>query len=323
MIIGVVLIHSYLGERAEYPFLDYIQNLFSQIIGRNGVPFFFFISSYLLFNKEREYIPTLKSRVKTLLIPFLFWTISVLLLFFVLQSIPALSSFFSGKMGEIADYSLYQYLNAIFGIDKSPLAYQFWFIRDLMKLIILFPIFSYLARKISYITLIILAGLWLAEVPTMPFFYSFEVVFFFYLGAFVNCKDLDLTALDKHHKTLLISYIPIALFAAYLYGKTGFDYQVARISVLLGLLAIWTNAQMFKKLKGLSCYAFAVFAMHEPALWGLKKIINRLVPVQNEIHGIIYYFLIPGFVVLLCLIVAKVLNKFMPRLFDMITGGRS
>ena len=92
LIAGVVLIHAYggltmqgkdMGSLNEYPINDAIQYLFSRILTSVCVPCFFFISGYLFYIKENDcYKNKIRKRIKTLLIPYLFWN-ALILLFFV------------------------------------------------------------------------------------------------------------------------------------------------------------------------------------------------------------------------------------------------
>src|SRR5665647_1106940 len=86
---------------------SFIQTFISDGICLIAVPLFFVISGYLFFlNLEGtldEFHTKYKKRLKTLLVPYLFWSIGVLLFFIVLQQIPQTISLFSNKL--IRDYS--------------------------------------------------------------------------------------------------------------------------------------------------------------------------------------------------------------------------
>ena len=154
LIVGVVYIHAYamdvgfsgesIGNIETSWVSDFIRDLVSQGIARVAVPLFFLMSGYLFFLGFQwsigAYKEKLISRVNSLLVPFIFWNVLTLFLVFVAQSIPATQNYFSGNNPMISTFSAYDYINALLGIDRNPISYQFWFIRDLMFLIILVPV---------------------------------------------------------------------------------------------------------------------------------------------------------------------------------------
>ncbi|APW37491.1 hypothetical protein RD110_10060 [Rhodoferax koreense] len=87
LIVGVVFVHAYGGSMnlsnseispiKNSPIVGFVQDFISNGLARTAVPLFFVISGYLFFLKEgwsfEHYQNNVISRVKTLLIPFLFW----------------------------------------------------------------------------------------------------------------------------------------------------------------------------------------------------------------------------------------------------------
>jgi surface polysaccharide O-acyltransferase-like enzyme len=144
-IILVVLLHAYtVGDNdvimCDISYNSFIQYLFSQGVTRIAVPLFFLISGYLFFRnipnaKFSDFIKKYKSRFHTLFIPFMFWSI-LSLIFYILLSviinifIPSLHEFRS----DIILIKIFQY------IFITPIAFQLWFLRDLIVLVIVSPI---------------------------------------------------------------------------------------------------------------------------------------------------------------------------------------
>jgi len=149
----VVFIHSYnvtvKFSSGNMSFNDgynvFIQNFFSQGITRIAVPIFFCISGYLFFLKFRgtinEFVLKYKKRAKSLLLPYLIWSIWGLVFYFGLQLFPQSKNFFTNDL--IVNYSLKKILNTIF---LNPIPYQLWFVRDLIVLVILTPIIYWLTK---------------------------------------------------------------------------------------------------------------------------------------------------------------------------------
>ena len=131
LIVGVVFIHAYTlptdpptAIASGFHINEFIQTLISQELARCAVPLFFLMSGYLFFSgaawSTEKYKTKIRSRISTLLIPFLFWNILVLMLFAAAQSHPKTAPFISGKMMPIRDYGIFEYLSAIFWHQPVP-----------------------------------------------------------------------------------------------------------------------------------------------------------------------------------------------------------
>ena len=128
--------------------------------GISRFPLFFLVSGFLFFQKYdgswATYKEKLSRRVKTLLIPFLIWNFATYLVYFAGESIPATKVYFATKYWPpIRSFTALDYANAFFGFTvKFPMSYQFWFIRDLMVMVVLSPlIYLLLKRRAVAITL--------------------------------------------------------------------------------------------------------------------------------------------------------------------------
>lgn len=190
LVLGILFIHSYssavLNSYKELSGLAYLFELLkvfiSQVLGRLSVPTFFLMSGYLFFYNVDEfcfktYKSKILSRIKTLVIPFVFWNLLVLLMYFIAQSIPQTSNFFSGENKLIRNYKVYDFYNAITGYRGYPINYQFWFIRDLVITSILTPMLYLFIRKLKWKGIVILFIFWFlnSEEFYIP---SFTAIFF-------------------------------------------------------------------------------------------------------------------------------------------------
>ena len=143
---------------------DFVRNIISQGIARVAVPLFFLLSGYLFFLgfhwSITKYKKKLLSRISTLLIPFVFWNCLILLLLAIAQELQSFQSFFPGNDKLISTYGMFDYLNALFGFNRFPVSYQFWFIRDLVVMILLVPIVQLMLRLCPVSFLGIIAFFW-------------------------------------------------------------------------------------------------------------------------------------------------------------------
>jgi len=95
----------------------FIQNLLSQGIARIAVPLFFIIAGYLFFKEKyftiQLYKSKLKKRLNTLVIPYIFWSFVVIVIYFTLQLLPNVSHYFNTAL-IIKDLSYTEILYKLF-----------------------------------------------------------------------------------------------------------------------------------------------------------------------------------------------------------------
>ena len=146
-IIFVVIIHnSATNQYTSLPpdtitsFTTHLHNFLAYILGSVAVPFLFFISGVAFFRnyKPNLYFTKLKSRTKSILIPYLIWNIFGLL-FAIAYTYTPLSQLISGR--EAFTPTLPNILEGIFLYKYN---YPFWFMYTLIIFVILTPLFHLL-----------------------------------------------------------------------------------------------------------------------------------------------------------------------------------
>lgn len=68
-------------------------------------------------------------------------------------------------------------------------------------------------------------------------------------------------------------------------------------------------------------YSFFIYCFHEPTLNILKKLALVLCGT-NQLTIIVFYYLNPILMIITAVIAARILMKFTPRLYAILTGGR-
>ena len=339
LIIGVVLIHSQFTELVingvdmmnghNFPIYQIVAKLFSDIFSRIAVPLFFFFSGYLFFyHKEftwHEYGLSLKKRVRTLLIPYLFWNLAIILLFFLAQTF--LSSLMSGATKLISDYTLTDWLRAFWnGVDNSfPICYQFWFIRDLMIVSCLSPLIYWLVKGTSWVGVLVLGLLWICDWGPSITGLSSVCLFFFSAGAWFSIRHHNFI---KNIRPLLIpSAILYALFCILdLYFNILIIHQVGIIIGMIFLLALTSfmlDKGKWKTNAFLSSASFFIFAYHAMPISLIGKVMFWFYPPQSDLQMVIYYFLRPFIIIVAGLFIYYLLNKYIPSFTRIITGNRN
>lgn len=153
LILGVVLIHSNPASQicdengnCGFVFVDFVTSFM-----QTCVPSFYIISGYLFFinigRPSATYLHKLKSRVRTLLIPYLVWN-SICAALFVIKvkylGFPGLGIIEDGTI----DWGKF-FLGFIYRqqADGYPFAFAFYFIRNLMLFVLLSPTVWFISRR--------------------------------------------------------------------------------------------------------------------------------------------------------------------------------
>lgn len=299
-------------------------------IARVAVPLFFMMSGFLFFRggafSAAIYQGKLRSRVKSLLIPFLFWNLALFALVAVGQHVPRLAPFFNGQNLPLIAMSPFQIVDAVIGITRFPTAYQFWFIRDLMTLVILSPLLWLAARYAGWAALVMLGIGWIFNIWPVPI-PSIEPTLFFYLGGFVAIRGWWLFAFDR------LGWWLVPLFglllgvhcAEQLIYRT--DYSLHPPMVVGLILALKASRGLAgsdrwrERLVALGGASFFVFAVHEPLVTIGKKLAFHSLPMTAG-TVLATYAVLPVVVICLALAGYWILLKTAPAFLSLITGGR-
>lgn len=341
LIIGVVYIHAYsatiehagvsLGpEHLDY-FTDFVRTLISQGLARIAVPLFFLMSGYFFFLgftwSWRGFGQKLAARAKTLLLPYLFWTIAVVVTRFLGQSIPTVKAYFAGGGGLLVDLSACDLVNAVLGLTRAPEAYHFWFIRDLMLLMLLSPLILLLLRYVALPFLGVVFLVWITA--TWPIYTPDVVgVLFFSLGSYLAILGKSLFIFDRYGKWFVLSYIPV-LLADVIWYDAPFNVCLHRCGIIIGLVAILFGSKLFltnERLKTILLWlggsSFFVYAAHEPLLGIARTIAFQVLPLNWPYTVLLIYLFVPLGVVAFLVALHTVLGAYIPGVLRVVTGGR-
>lgn len=329
LIVGVVYIHAYDVTAAGQPtpWLDFVRNLMSQGLARVAVPTFFLMSGYLFFMGAEfsfvRYRAKLRSRLNTLLVPLVLWNLIALAIFGLAQALPATRGYFSGSNAPIASYSPFDYVAAILGIGRPPIAYQFWFLRDLILLVIFSPLLNVLLRTAPRVFLVALGACWFADVwpDAVP---SLDAVLFFSLGARASIAGRRIFALDARGPWLLAFYIVVVVCDALTQSQAMNPY-LHRVGILLGVgSALYLTSRFARyrdSLVALGASSFFVYAAHEPILTIARKLaIHALRPTQWS--AIVLYLALPAVLIAFLVVLYRRIERALPTTTRVLCGGR-
>lgn len=345
LIIAVIFIHTPLNEAIingialteeyKFPVYDIFFHIITNEIARIAVPLFFFISGFLFFYKtsifnRNEYVKKLKKRFKSLFIPYIFWNLTVLFLVFLSQMF--LSSMLSGNNKLITDYNYTDWLNIFWNHkEEAPICYQFWFIRDLLIVVLFTPLIYYFIKYIKIYGIILLGILWTLNIWGDVVGFSITSFFFFSFGAWFSINKRDFTIdFSSLRRGTTLTYIGLLILNTSLwYYKITDFYYVKNISIIIGMIAIisWVafglKNNKIQPNAFLASSSFFVFAYHGMPIALLIKIYMKFTaPYISEWTMIFGYILIPFIIAYTGVGIYAILHKYFPSFTSLITGGR-
>ncbi|MCR5653480.1 MAG: acyltransferase [Ruminococcus sp.] len=316
---------------------------FSNELLRFAVPMFFAISGFLFFftyeNTAKCYVKKLKSRAKSILIPYLIWTTLSGLTVTILSQIPFFASLPIIEEKAFGWTSFYMYL-------ISPAAFQLWFLQQLMIFVLLAPILYFLIKKTRGIILIALAIPWLMDYSfsigidgVFSFtIINFEGLFTFSVGAAfaIFSRSREFTRSENRIQTMIyiVIWILLSLLNTYIaaFADDSFIFDIImlvlyKLNEAVGVIAMWYLfdhiAKRIYDKKGFiiaATHLFIVYAMHEPMLHIFFQMALR--QGSTLLGHVALYICLPLSVGAVCIIVSMALRKNCRKFHGVLTGGR-
>ena len=360
LIIGIAFIHfdivslgftangiNYVADKPDWFY--YVIRLFSNVLSSVCVPLFYIFSGFLFFYKTDFtadiYKRKLRSRAKTLLLPFVIWNILAVLLTLTYK-LPFLESAFPDAAKMDIQITFERILNIFFNKDKSiftrqmpvrstpyPLDGPLWYIRDLMVMVLLTPVIYSLIKKIGARFVILLGCLWGVLMPIVFPHGNYitmlsKAAFFFSWGAYYSIAGKDFVEELTKIKIAPIIFLPAAI-ADTLTKGCYINTFIREATILCGIVTtiiIAANLLENKKVKvnpRLVGSVFFIYALHDLILQSIGKTILKTLHLPDNVFSTLaFYFAIPILTVLLCLTIYLVLKRFAPAVCNILTGSR-
>lgn len=329
LICMVVLIHTLQGDEKNGIMQSWYGNILyfiQEALCRSAVPVFFIISGYLFFQnitefKKEVYSSKVKSRIRTLLIPYLLWNF-IALTEKLIKHLPMLSSVFPNIHKQIINVNFFIGAFWVMPNGGCPILYPFWYIRDLMVLIIISPFIYFMVKKLRvFCPILLLIGMF-CSIKLLPGL-SLTSMFFFSVGCYWALYKKDSLPNLLLVGLCLICWIPIALADTI----TRIPY-IHVISVVCGAGAICclgVIAKDYLSLKPnqkLQNSIFFVYAIHALLLRYISKIIFLALPSNSEWICLILHFVVFVLTMLSSILSYHIMKKYFPKVCGMLTGGR-
>ena len=339
---------------------DYIRLFFSVVIARSAVPIFFIISGYLLFLKVEEYnkivyISKLRKRWHSLVIPYLSWIILFVLwtLMFKVGGILLHSKPWTGILEYFQEHSYLHMLwdSSVWGErvtwlgiethNSGPVLLPFWYMRDLIMMVVISPIIYWLIKEAKIIFLILLLAIYVFDIRVSWMSGTFTCAsLFFSLGAYFAIKKQDFTdVLWKWKK--IICPVAVVLMVSQTYTGSAMGDEISKMihpwlvifqscTLILLASALCKYPKFYNINKKLARTSFFIYALHPFILGYVISAFNKMAffadqvtPVSDSWYVMSFNYLASPFCcVLLCIAVYWLLQMYIPSFLGIIVGER-
>jgi len=311
--------------------LNYIiQESLTNGFARSAVPIFALLSGFFLISKIssfNEYRLTLINKFHTLFVPYLMASLIIFFCVFIIKSL----------LGEanIQQIDLYSFF---YNVLAHPPVVQFWFLRDLMILVVISPILFNANNLILYSIGLLLFMLWAVDVQPFPivagwYLLNIETLFFFWLGGAVFRSAMNISALIFCKNTT--KFIVLAFWAGLVMLRVHIDPDLDvwyvnnftiesiilyKLGIIVGLINIFQLSSIIRNNRFLihaSGLTFFVFLFHLAPLSYFKYFTSIIIEKPYSL-----YFDFP-LGVLLVFGIAHITSRYFANFFTLVNGGRS
>lgn len=334
----VVFIHAYNApwQAVADPTFGRVAHFCSRVLPTFAVPLFFAVSGYLFFlGMERfgmgDYLGKLRRRALTLLVPYVVWNVLAFGLYAArdwaagapLQFPPDPGLLWGCRIlsaGGLNDFG--QLLAAVTAPVQEPL----WFVRDLMVVVVLAPLFWFVLRYLRAVGLVLLAVVFYARLWPNPCGVSFTAFWFFGLGAWFSISGRDVVR-SLRPLTLPALVLGVGALAVLVCFPNAFPelravaqplYVLCAMTVavrLAGFLSRKIRPSAFRSQASFFVYAAHTILLLPLTTWLAAHTVGRSVSWQ-----ITAYLAGPVLAALGCLVIFWLLQRYLPRLSAPLTG---
>lgn len=306
-----------------------IEWVISKDIASIAVPSFFMISGVLFYRDFTidKYPQKLKSRIKSLIIPFLLWNLFRFLLFYVL-----------GKLGIIERYLgaprlVFSLENLIKGVFFYKYNLGFWFMYQLILLTLVSPVIRLLVKNkwAGLVVILSLVALFSTDalgsflnVTLKKRFLLLDCTIFYIIGAYIGTHFFDFVNKKNKFTKMLAPVGIVAGQALYiLFLRTGFLLFYI-LFLIISSIAFWYlyDCLGVKPMhKAISSITFFIYALHGTVLEFLQAAAGHIF-ADSAVAALITYITFPAITLAILVFISIALKKYTPKFWSIICGAR-
>lgn len=336
LIVLILFIHSNFstvsGAFAQQTVATAVSQYVSGTIAPVALWAFFFISGMLFFHEGTFsadiYRRKLRSRCRTLLLPYVVWNALYIVLLLVAER---LTGHTPGIDKPVSDMGVADILYCFFDISlidhssalHAPIDLPLWFVRDLMVLALLSPIIYLAVKYYSKLHIYVQTCL------LLPLFYCMDrcgwwpqdfatPAVFFAIGAYFSINGIDICHVFRRMDAAFLMSVCVAFY--YQYILTGYLLIIFLAFSWLGKYATSGRLPMNSLLERSTFFVFAYHTLLSGAYVYVIK--SGRIPITNDLAALGVYIWSPLSMAVTGVVLYYILDRYLPRLAAILTGGR-
>jgi len=275
------------------------------------------LSGFIMFYKEqdRHLLKTSKKKFFTLVIPFLFWNIPLVLALYIAQ----VSGLAGGQRLNLLTADWQGWADALFSMRTRPVNYPLYFIRDLFVVSLICLLFSKVIRL--YPLLCVLVAIVICEYNADSFLIiRTPMLTAFLIGATLAIYKAPLNAIDPG-----LPFYSILLAACCILQYLEPSLTIGLCLAVVGGLWVWSFSgwalqyNIFIRLAKQAKYAFPIYLMHGIILAGL---LMTGIELKTTPLGTLLWVVLPALIVVASAWSFYLFKTIFPDLALFVTGGR-
>lgn len=341
---GVIFIHAAIKKYTDCsPLVNFYYDFLTRIFVNFAVPGFFMSSGFLFFLNYKgleSYGNKIRSRIRGLFIPYLFWiSLSIFATWFIQDVLGLASMFGAGNMKLIHDFNAYDFILSYWNLRDgfSPFLSTLWFLRDLMVCVLLAPILYQVLRfgKVSVLVILVFIALTILGISIVNI--AMSSVLYFIMGGYLSIQGIKPFAWIKSKQLylyvmafiLIICYSCVytedALCQGYMYKLLSIAYNVSMVVSVIAICLHLEHKTIGVKLMTLGIPSYFIYLAHEPYMGYMLQIMLKVLKpfgIIYQIAVILIPILYPIFIIGLFYLIFKFLKKYTPRLLSVAVGGK-
>ena len=220
---------------------------------------------------------------------------------------------------------------------SGPVLVPLWFVRDLMVVVVFTPFIHWLIRTFHFLPVLLFGMCYFTRLFIPVHGVSATCFFWFSLGAWFSIRGENMVVRLSRYRLPAIVVALLAIVPLVWYnGRKGdglspnpqwvhylyYTYVVAAVLSLVGIAAGLLRQGRVKVHRGLARATFFIFLAHPFVLTYVGRVVNHFVRDTCYPLMILAYLFRPLMAVALCLLIYRLLERYMPRLLAVVTGGR-
>lgn len=320
----VVLVHAYNIDNfqltAEGNLATWLERFLSEELGQIAVPGFFMVSAFLFYRNFNwnQLARKWGSRVRTLLIPYLFWNLFYYVAYLIMTHIPAIQARLERPPAAL---SVGEFWRAAFSYQYNSV---FWFLYQLILLVLLAPaIYVLLRNKLSgFATLGVVFTLLMLRID-LPLL-NMDALMYYLIGSILALHWEDVVRKQQSRAMAVPALLWLFLsFGIHLLSEKMQSVQLLLIYRMTFPPGIWflLASLPLPRAGGWMKRTFIVYAIHFLIIRALNKLAGPVLP-GSSVGAILCYLLGPVLSFAAAEAADRVMGRLLPRAWAFMGGNR-